>query len=139
VPIRKPDPLRDLLTLQERLNRLFDDRLLRLEQPFAAGSTWTPPADLYETPEHFVVELEVPGLAREELHVEATARQLTVRGERGPVGAQAESYHRMERSYGPFARSFELAAAVDPDGVRATLRDGLLLVELPKTGAPRRG
>jgi HSP20 family protein len=138
--IRRSDPLADLLSLQEKMNRLFQESLSSegLEAG-GLGPAWTPLADAHETPDGYVVELEVPGLQRDDLDVQVEGARLVVKGERRP-GAQGrpERFYRMERSYGPFSRSFTFAEPVDADRVTAHLRDGLLRLELPKA-PPRAG
>jgi len=140
--IRKWDPLTDLLTLQERMNRLFEESLSR-GRPLAAAlgsGSWSPLADVYETADSFIVTVELPGLDQEDIEVHVDADQLTLRGERHVPGkARPESYYRMERSYGYFSRSFSFPEAVDPAQVSAQFQDGLLRLELPKlkTRGPR--
>ena len=131
---RKWDPLRDLLMLQERMNRLFEESFAgRLEEPAILGSgTWTPLADAYETGEGFVVILELPGIEQDDVEVQVDGDSLTVKGQRRGLGQRPDRYHRMERSHGPFLRSFKLTDEVDPARVTAQLRDGLLRLELPK-------
>ena len=131
---RKWDPLRDLLMLQERMNRLFEESFAgRLEEPAILGSgTWTPLADAYETGEGFVVILELPGIEQDDVEVQVDGDSLTVKGQRRALGQRPDRYHRMERSHGPFLRSFKLTDEVDPARVTAQLRDGLLRLELPK-------
>src|SRR5688572_28521261 len=141
--IRRSDPLADLLSLQEKMNRLFQESLS--SEGLEAGSLgppWTPLADAHETADAYVVELEVPGLQRDDLDVQAQGAHLVVKGERRPAGqGRPERFYRMERSYGPFARSFTFAEPVDPERVTAQLKNGLLRLELPKAAArsPRRG
>ena len=135
MPIRRWDPFRDLLTLQERMNRLFEHSLVRghLADPALASGGWTPLVDVYETAEGFVVQLEVPGIAEEDIEVHVDGDTLVVRGQRQPMSrSRPDSFHRMERSYGSFSRSFQLSADVDPERVSARFKDGLLRVELPK-------
>ncbi len=134
MPLR-PDPLKELLDLQERMNRLFDETLgrERLEgSPISHGS-WMPVADVFETPGEYLVELELPGLAREDVVVQAQGDELVVRGERRccPPG-RPESFHRLERRHGPFARGFRFGQQLDPEGMTAELSDGLLRIRLPK-------
>ena len=131
---RKWDPLRDLLMLQERMNRLFEESFAgRLEEPALMGSgTWTPLADAYETPEAFVVFLELPGIDEDDVEVQVDGDTLTVKGQRRSLGFRPDRFHRMERSHGPFLRSFQLTEEVDPGRVGAQLRDGVLRLELPK-------
>jgi HSP20 family protein len=134
VTIRRPDPLRDLLTLQEKMNRLFEESLAR-SGPHATvlgSGTWTPLADVHETPESFVVQVELPGLGRDDVEVHVDGDSLTLRGERRRTGARPDSFHRMERSYGFFSRSFQFSEDVDPAGVSAQFKDGLLRLEVPK-------
>ena len=131
---RRFDPLRDLLNLQERMNRLFEDSLAsgRLAPDFASGG-FTPLADVYETPEGFVVQIDLPGVDPAEVGVTVDGDRLVVRGERRQTEkTRPESFHRMERSFGAFTRAFVLPAPVDGDHVTAHYRDGLLRVEIPK-------
>jgi HSP20 family protein len=134
VTVRKWDPLRDLLTLQERMNRLFEESFAgRLEEEALVGSgTWAPLADAYETPEGFVVLLELPGIEKDDVEIQVDGDLLVVKGERRGLAARPERFHRMERSHGPFLRSFKLSDEVDPDRVTAQMRDGVLRLELPK-------
>jgi HSP20 family protein len=139
MPIR-PDPLRELLDLQERMNRLFEETLgrERLEEPAFLSGGWVPLADVSETPEAYLIELELPGLGREDVEIQVQGDELVVRGERRPVpGGRPEVFHRLERRNGPFARAFRFTEEVDPDGVSAEFRDGLLRLQVPK--AQRRG
>jgi HSP20 family protein len=129
------DPLRDLLTLQERMNRLFEESLLRgrPHEPALESGSWSPLADVYETPESFVVLVELPGLSQDDVELQVDADQLVVRGERRMgVKTRPESFHRMERSYGYFSRTFPLPEDVDPARLTAQFRDGLLRLDLPK-------
>jgi HSP20 family protein len=108
----------------------------RLADPALASGTWTPLADVYETADAFVVQLEVPGIAEEDIEVHVDGDNVVVRGRRQPVSrTRPDSFHRMERSYGAFSRSFQLPQDVDPDRVTARFKDGLLRVELPKLHA----
>jgi HSP20 family protein len=128
------DPLRDLLNLQERMNQLFEDSLAATRpDPGAPPSGWTPPADVYETGEGFVVLMDLPGLSPDDVDIQVDGDRIVVRGERRPSDkTRPESFHRVERSYGTFARVFQLTSEVDPDKVSAEFRDGLLRLELPR-------
>ncbi|HVR69246.1 MAG TPA: Hsp20/alpha crystallin family protein [Vicinamibacteria bacterium] len=141
--IRRSDPLADLLSLQEKMNRLFQESLSAEGlDPSELGPAWTPLADAHETPDTYVVELEVPGLQRDDLDVQVEGARLVVKGERRPATqGRPDRFYRMERSYGPFSRSFTFAEPVDADRVTAQLRDGILRLELPKARprAARRG
>jgi HSP20 family protein len=135
VVTKRWDPVRDLLTLQERMNRLFEESLSRgrSQEPALDTRGWSPLADAYEAPDNFVVMIEIPGLSEEDVELQVEADQLVVRGERR-LGAQArpDNFHRMERSYGAFVRVFRFGTDVDPERVGVQFRDGLLRVELPK-------
>jgi HSP20 family protein len=138
--MRRFDPLQDLLSLQERMNRLFEVSLAHLDQAVLPTGAWTPPSDVLETRDTFLVQVELPGIPREQIEIRAEADALVVRGERRvEARTRPESFYRMERSYGPFSRTFRLPAPTDPAGVVTELRDGLLRIEIPKaTGAGRR-
>jgi HSP20 family protein len=132
------DPLEELLDLQERMNRLFDETLTRerLDEPSLLQGTWVPLADVVEGPEAYVVEVELPGLGKEDVVVQAQGDELLDRGERRPdAGSRPDSFHRVERRYGPFSRSFRFSEEVDPDRITADFQDGLLRLQVPKAQA----
>jgi HSP20 family protein len=123
------DPLQDLLALHERINRLSG----------TDETGWMPPVDLRETPDRYVVTAEVAGLEQDDVHIQIQDGKLTLRGERRPRGeAQSERFERVERGHGRFARTFVLPLPVDPAGVTADLRDGVLTVIIPKAFDRRR-
>src|SRR4030095_2552393 len=98
MPIRRWDPLRDLLTLQERMNRLFEHSLVRgrLADPALASGTWTPLADVSETRESFGVAREAPGIAEDDIETPVDGDRAVVRGHRQPVSRpRPDSFHRM--------------------------------------------
>jgi HSP20 family protein len=130
----KWDPFRDLLSIQDRMNRLFEQTLSRSRsEEGIAASTWTPTVDIYETPETIVLKAELPGLSREDIEIQIRDNALTLKGERRfAKDAQQENYLRIERAYGAFQRSFTLPATIQQDKVRAVFRDGVLELTLPK-------
>ena len=136
MPLRT-DPLKELLELQERMNRLFEASLSRdrLDEPGLAPSGWVPSADVYETAEAFLIELELPGIDKDDIEIQVQGDELTVRGQRQTKGSRPECFHRMERRYGPFSRSFSLTEDVDGDRVTAEFKEGLLRLEAPKVRA----
>ena len=115
------DPLRDLLAIQQRLDRFA---------PGPAG--WNPPVDLHETPDEYVITAEVPGLSRDEVQIRMQDGRLTLSGSRREQCAPCERYHRVERGRGSFSRTFQLPIAVDVDHIVADLKDGVLTVTCPK-------
>ena len=123
------DPIRDLLAIQQRLERFA---------PGPAG--WVPPVDLLETAEQYVLTAEVPGLRREDLDIRMHDGRLTVSGVRRDEDTPCEQYHRVERGHGSFSRSFHLPQPVDEARIAADLRDGVLTITCPKAdgGGPRR-
>jgi HSP20 family protein len=133
--LRRLDPLQDLLSLQERMNRLFEESLKTRLDLETAGQGWQPMADVHETETAFVVLLELPGIEQDDVEVQVDGENVVVRGQRRLGAARPERYHRMERSYGSFSRSFRLPGPVDADAVMAQFKDGLLRLELPKLSA----
>ena len=118
------DPFRDLLALHDQIGQLVGSD--------APG--WTPPVDLYETAQAFILTAEVPGLAREQVEIHAEDSRIVVRGERVCRQVPCEQYHRVERGHGRFSRAFVLPEPIDVDNVSADLKDGLLTVTIPKAG-----
>ena len=130
----KWDPLRDLVSIQDRMNRLFEQTLSRSRTEEAiTASTWSPAVDIYETPETIIMKADLPGLSREDIEIQLQDNTLTLRGERRfAKDVQQENYLRIERAYGAFQRSFTLPATVQQDRIRAVFRDGVLELTLPK-------
>lgn len=128
------DPFKELLTLQERMNRLFDEVLpkAREEEGLARG-VWSPAVDIYETEDSIVLKAELPGINKDDVSVEIKDNVLVLKGEkRFEKDVKEENYHRMERAYGAFQRSFTLPNIVDKDKIKAKYKDGILEVVLPK-------
>jgi HSP20 family protein len=138
----KWDPFRDLLSIQDRMNRLFEETLSRSRtEEGITASTWAPAVDIYETSEQIVLKADLAGLNREDVEIRVQDTTLTLRGERRfAKDVHEESYLRLERVYGPFERTFALATTVRADAIRATFRDGVLEVSIPKAeeAKPRR-
>lgn len=97
-----------------------------------SSTGWSPAADVCETDDGFVVVVELPGMARDEFDVTATAESLTIRGRRCGPGCEPAQYVRLERAHGSFARQFSFAAPLDVAGMTASYADGILTVTLPK-------
>src|ERR671928_512403 len=116
------DPIQDLREWQERLSRHQAD-------------PWSPPVDVYETPSAYVITVEVPGLARDQIELVLEHTRLTIRGRR-PDRLRSEGemvrYHQVERGHGPFSRTFEFAERVSADHVSADLSNGVLTITLQK-------
>lgn len=128
------DPFRDLATMQDRINRMFGDAYTRRQDDdLTQRGDWFPAVDIYETAnQEIVLKAELPGLSREDIDLRVEHSTLTLRGERKRDTAVAdEQYHRVERSYGAFSRSFSLPSRIDTEKVRADFKDGVLAITLP--------
>ncbi len=135
------DPFRDLINLQDRMNKLFDESLSHGrfgEDEQLMGSTWNPTVDIYETKDQVIFKVEVPGLKQEDIKIEMTENTLTLRGERRfEEEIKEENYHCIERSYGSFIRSFKLPISVQQDKISAGLKAGILEIVITKTKAEK--
>ena len=133
--VRWMDPFRDVMGIQNRVNRLFEELLTRgrgREEGLEAGA-WIPAVDIYETDDDLVVKAELPGVEKDQIGVEVKGGVLTLRGERKhEKDVKEENYHRIERGYGNFLRSFALPASVEEEKVSARLTGGVLEIHLPK-------
>jgi HSP20 family protein len=116
------DPLRDLLAIQHRLERIAS----------SGPQGWAPAVDLCETADAFIVTAELPGLGRDQINIQVNEGRLTLQGRRD-ARVPCEQYHQVERGHGEFARTFSLPSGVDVEGISADLRDGVLTVTLPKS------
>jgi HSP20 family protein len=131
--ITRWDPFRDVLTLQNRLNSLFQDYRGQNEGDMVSTAAFVPPVDIYEDEHKIVLKLEVPGLKQEDLDIQLENNTLTVRGERKfEKEEKEENFHRIERRYGSFFRSFTVPTTVNSEGVKASYDAGVLRVELEK-------
>lgn len=133
------DPWLELESAAEDMRRLAEDWACTL--PFVGDARrsgqFQPVADMVETADEFLILIELPGLSREEVHLEARGNQLAVFGElKPPQGLNGASFQTMERSYGCFARRFVLPVDIDPGAVRARMKSGLLRIEVPKRIQP---
>jgi HSP20 family protein len=133
--IRWNDPFRELATLQSRLNQAFDSTLARPtrnEEELFTG-TWAPPVDIMETKDKTILKAELPGFKENQILVRFEDSVLSLEGERKFEKDNGdENYHRVERSYGKFVRSFTIPSNVDHEHISAAFDNGVLTVELPK-------
>jgi len=128
------DPFRDMNVLQDRMNRLFEDagRGWRGSEP-SATTAWSPAVDIFETEGEIVVKAELPGMERKDITLNLEKNVLTLKGERRfDKETKEENYHRVERAYGGFSRSFSIPATVDDEKIKADYKDGVLKIILPK-------
>jgi HSP20 family protein len=138
--LTKWDPFGDILFLQEQMSRIFDEALMKYKGGGLSGGGVAPPVDIYETDTDIVLKAEVPGIEIEDVSIEVEENTLVLKGERKlKKGLEEENFHRMERFYGSFQRVFSLPNIVEKDKIKASLRDGLLEIHIPKTRESRSG
>ena len=130
------DPFRDLMNLQQRINRVFNDSTRTVsnsaDEEFNSGS-WSPVVDIRETDESYEIKADVPGVKKEDISIDIGENTLTIKGERKfEKGNSKENYIRVERTYGSFTRSFALPQNVDRGNIKAKYKDGILDLVLPK-------
>jgi HSP20 family protein len=133
--ITKWDPFKDLVTLQDRMNRLFEDSLrgVRDSDGGLTGTAWSPAVDIYETDNEVVLKAELPGVDQKGIDIHVENNTLTLRGERKlEKETKQENYYRIERAYGSFLRSFTLPGTIDQERIHADYKDGVLTVQMPK-------
>ena len=127
------DPFRDLYSLQNRLNRLFEEQYSGGREESLTTGAFVPPVDIYEDEHSIQLKLEVPGIEQKDLDVKVENNTLTVSGERKFEQEQKEeNFHRIERRYGSFTRSFTLPSTVNTEDINASYENGVLKVRLAK-------
>ena len=130
--ITRWDPYREVVSLQNRFNSLFRDMQQESESPLTTAA-FVPAVDIYEDEKKVVLKLEVPGIEQKDLDVSVEKNTLTVKGERKfSTEEKEENFHRIERRYGSFFRSFTLPSTVDTENVAASYTAGVLKLELAK-------
>jgi HSP20 family protein len=130
------EPVAELNAIQNEMNRLFNT-FVDPSAPTGRGNgttrRWLPPMDLVETPDHYVLRADLPGLPDGDVNVQLEANVLTISGERKAEHEdQQEGYYRLERAFGAFSRSLTLPDGVDADGVQAHFDRGVLEIRIPK-------
>lgn len=129
--------LEELGRIQDRINSLFEQALLPSEYEDREGGlpgTWAPSVDVIETEDAYLLFAELPGVRKEDIQLQVRDRRLELTGRRHALG-ENRNFLRMERSYGPFRRTFELGQPVDTDGITAGFEAGILKVHIPKRAA----
>jgi HSP20 family protein len=126
------DPFRELLILQERLAKMYREAEESREGGDFVSSEWTPPVDIFELGETLVLKLEIPEVDEDSIDIKINDNELTIKGKRElEPGMDQKGYHRMERGYGTFVRSFNLTKTIDSSKIKAVVKDGILRIELP--------
>lgn len=129
------DPFRNIATLQDRINRLFEDAFPRTAEgdENLSVSDWRPLVDVFEADEGLAVHIDLPGVNKEDVSVEVKENVLTISGERKyDTSVGDDRYYRKERTFGTFRRSFAMHTAVAPDSIKATFKNGVLKIKIPK-------
>ncbi|MHB0937830.1 MAG: Hsp20/alpha crystallin family protein [Armatimonadota bacterium] len=127
------DPFADMAQLREQVNRLFEQSLTRNGREPVSTRTWAPLVDIEETADALVLHVELPGVTPEEIAIQIEGDTLTIRGERKfAQEAKDRQYVRIERAYGAFMRTFTLGVPVKQADVKASYREGVLEIVLPK-------
>lgn len=128
------DPFRDLATLRERMNRLFEEAYTsRGEEKDMVASTWNPSVDIYEKENELVLKAELPGIDENDIEIKIEDNTITLKGDRKfEKETKEENYHRIERSYGSFYRSFTLPQNIDQENIKAESENGILKITMPK-------
>ena len=131
--IAKYDPFREVRSLQDEVNRLFTSAYRGENREDMTGVAWYPKVDVFENTDTLVLEAELPGMTRDDFELSFENNVLTLKGERRFAKKdERDNYHRVERAYGAFTRSFTLPPTVTPEGAKAEIGDGLLRISLPK-------
>jgi len=134
MPIVRWEPFRDMVSAQRDFDRLFREAFSsHLGNTELSTRSWAPPVDIYETEDAIVLKAELPGVDPKDVEVRVEDNTLYLKGERKfQKEVKEQNYHRVERSYGSFARSFSLPNSISSDRVKAEFKDGLLTLTMPK-------
>jgi HSP20 family protein len=130
--ITRWDQPRGLTSLQDQVNRLFEDNFTRDRSGHADLAAWAPSVDIYETENELVIKADLPDLQEKDIDVRVENNTLTVRGERKFDDVNEDNYLRVERAYGSFMRSFSLPNTVSSENIRAEYRNGVLTLHMAK-------
>lgn len=133
--VRWQKPFGSLSDMYDRINKLFEDEFSGLDKESQLASRgWNPVADIYETKEDYVFKVELPGISKEDIKVELSGDNLTIKGERKEEKeVKKDDYHRVERYSGSFTRSFRLPKNADGQNMKAAMKNGVLELRIPKS------
>lgn len=126
-------PFGDLVSMHDKINRLFKDAFNDFDQGSDPLTSWYPATDIFETKDDYVFKLEVPGLSKDDVNIELNDNTLTIKGEKKEEKEiKKENYHRIESSSGKFSRSFTLPRNIDTKKVNAHMENGILELRVAK-------
>jgi HSP20 family protein len=131
--IVKWEPFRDLMAMQNRMTRLFDETLSRVWKEDVVRGVWSPPVDILERGNEIVLKIDLPEVSQSEIDIKVEENTLIVQGERKfRKETSEENYLQIERPYGTFRRTFTIPRTIDHEGIKASCKDGVLQVMLPR-------
>jgi HSP20 family protein len=131
--ISRLDTFRGLNSLQDQVNRLFDETFSRGRSAESEMGTWAPAVDIYETEQELVLKADLPEVNQQEIDIRIENNMLTIRGERKFHNeVSQDNYLRVERAYGPFSRSFSLPNTLNTEAIKADYQNGVLSIRMPK-------
>jgi HSP20 family protein len=131
----KWEPFRDLMVMQDRMTRLFDETLARIWKEEVPRGAWTPPVDILEKEDEVVLKVDLPEMVQSEIDIKVEENTLIIQGERKFLKETPDTnYLQIERPYGTFHRHFTIPRTIDLENIKASYKDGVLRVVLPKKG-----
>ena len=126
----KWEPFRDLMVMQDRMTRLIDETLSRIWKEDVARGVWSPPVDILERGNEIVLKIDLPEVNQSEIDIRVEENTLTIQGERKFL--KSENYIQIERPFGTFHRIFTIPRVIDETNIKASYKDGVLQIVLPK-------
>ncbi len=133
MPHVKWEPFRDLMAMQDRMSRVIDQTLSRIWKEEGIQGIWSPPVDIVERENDVVIKIDLPDVNQNEIDIRVEESTLIIQGERKFIKESAgEKYIQIERPYGTFRRTFTVPRRIDQEGIKASYKDGVLRVVLPK-------
>jgi len=129
----KWEPFRDLMAIQNRMTRLFDETLTRVFKEEVQRGAWSPPVDIVEREDEVVLKVDLPEINQSEIDIKVDENTLIIQGERRFIKEESEeNYLQIERPYGNFQRAFTLPKMIEKEAIKASYKDGVLRIVLPK-------
>lgn len=131
--LEKWEPFRDLMAMQDRMTRIIDETLSRIGKEDVARKVWSPPVDILERENEIILKVDLPEVTQDEIDIRVEGNTLTFQGERRfTKDTSEENYIQIERPYGTFRRTFNLPRMIDQEGIKASYKDGVLRIILPR-------
>ena len=127
--ITRYNPFKDIVLLRDEINKAFDDKFLKEGD---ASLSFNPHVDVSETETNLIIRAELAGMSKDDIHIDATNESITISGDKAWIEKEGEKYHKIERFYGSFQRTFSIGVPVDPENIKASFKDGVLEITIPK-------